>query len=89
MCSHFFFSGNSGRDTFGVCFRWSKVCSAVCFQHADGHGDAPCLEHDLVDLKDLEEVLRDGGVDDDVGAGGDQVEVLHGGREGNMRDFYC
>ena len=58
----------------------SEVCFAVCFQHADGHGDAPRLEHDFVDFQDLEEVLRDGGADDDVGAGGDQVEVLHGGR---------
>ena len=89
MCS--FFLGILGATLLVSVFNGPRytVCSAVCFQHADGHGDAPCLEHDLVDLKDLEEVLRDGGVDDDVGAGGDQVEVLHGGREGNMRDFYC
>lgn len=77
--------------TFGVCFLSSKVCFAVCFQHADGNGDAPGLEHDFVDLQDLKEVLRDGGADDDVGAGGDQVEVLHGGqhwRGWKMRDFY-
>lgn len=88
MCSLFSWNLDA---TFGVCFLSSKVCFAVCFQHADGNGDAPGLEHDLVDLQDLKEVLKDGGADDDVGAGGDQVEVLHGGqhwRGWKMRDFY-
>ena len=37
------------------------------------------MEHDLIDHQDLEEMLRDGRAEHDLGVGRDQAEVLHGG----------
>ena len=57
---------------------WWGVCTPFCFQHADGHGDAPCLEYDTLDIQDSQKMFRDGWAHNDMGTWCYQVEVLHG-----------